>query len=295
MELINPKDFPQAKHLGDFEPDSMEWHSVRDTGIGGSEIGTILGLNPWESAYALWAKKLKLISSDIASNWPIRLGKALEEPILELFAEEHPELKLYRAGSFVSNATPFLHANCDAIAYDEKTGEWIVIEVKTARSYWPEIPPHYVAQVQHYMYVMGIKRSVVVALAGMDYKEYWIDADEFQQQVQVDAATRFWDKFLNQEKPDWDGSESTYQAVRSMHPMIDDEEVDLGDLGIHLTNAQTKVDEAQKELNMLKSMVMDAMGYAKTGYVELDSGERIRLASRQIRGGTPALIIHRGK
>lgn len=273
----------------------MEWHAVRNTGIGGSEIGTILGLNPWESAYALWAKKLKLIDSQVAVNWPIRLGKALEEPILQLFAEEHPELELYRAGSFVSEATPMLHANCDALAYDAKKDEWIVVEVKTARYGWSEVPPHYQAQVQQYMYVMGIKRSVVVALAGMDYNEYWIDADEFQQQVQVDAATRFWDKFLNQEKPDWDGSESTYQAVRSMHPLIDDTEVDLGDLGVHLINAQTRLDEAQKEFTMIKSMVMDGMGYAKTGYVELDDGERHKVASRQIRGGVPALIVHRGK
>jgi hypothetical protein len=35
------------------------------------------------------------------------------------------------------------------------------------------------------------------------------------------------------------------------------------------------------------------MGYAKTGYIELDQGKTLRVASRQIRGGTPSLIVNK--
>jgi hypothetical protein len=35
-----------AEFIGDFEPDTPDWHQLRLQGVGGSEIGTILGLNP---------------------------------------------------------------------------------------------------------------------------------------------------------------------------------------------------------------------------------------------------------
>ena len=87
MEIFAPESLNGAKLLGVYPPGSPEWHSERAKGIGGSEVGTILGLNPWESAYALWAKKLNLIPSEIQENWSIRFGKAFEEPILKLWQE----------------------------------------------------------------------------------------------------------------------------------------------------------------------------------------------------------------
>jgi len=76
MEFYAPETLNGARLLGVYPPGSPEWHAERSLGIGGSEVGTILGLNPWESAYALWAKKLNLIPSEIKENWAIRFGKA---------------------------------------------------------------------------------------------------------------------------------------------------------------------------------------------------------------------------
>ena len=33
--------------------DRVAWERVRNSGIGGSDIACIMGLNPWKSAYAL--------------------------------------------------------------------------------------------------------------------------------------------------------------------------------------------------------------------------------------------------
>lgn len=37
--------------------DRVAWERVRNSGIGGSDIACIMGLNPWKSAYALYAEK----------------------------------------------------------------------------------------------------------------------------------------------------------------------------------------------------------------------------------------------
>lgn len=285
--------FKGAEYLGKFEDDSPEWHEIRSQGIGGSEIGTIMGLNPWESAYALWAKKSGKIENTFTGNTATRLGKLLEEPILQMFQENHPNLTLHRPGTFRMRNLSILHANVDALAYDPETGEWAVVEVKTARYQWDSIPEHYVAQVQHYMDVLGLKKAYIVALCGMEPFEALVEADEFQQSVQRDRAIQFWYGLQDGKAPEWDGSESTYQVVRQMHPLIEDREEEIGELGIGLWNAQLRFDEAQKELNSYKSAVMDAMGYAKHATVTVDGEPTIQVASRQIRGGYPALIINR--
>jgi len=293
LEYVIPENFPQATHLGNFESDSPEWHEARKHSIGGSEIGTIMGLNPWESAYTLWAKKLELIPNSFQENWAIRLGKAFEEPILKLFGQQHPELEIYRAGSFVSKEFEFMHANPDAMARNKETGEWIVIEVKTARYNWDALPAHYACQVQHYMHVMGVSKAIVVAVAGMDWFEYEVEADEFVQLTQADYATMFHKSLTDGTRPEWDGSESTYQTVRQQHPQIDDTEVELGTLGLQLKNAQAMLDESQSQVNLLKSMVLDKMQYAKTGFV-LKDGQKIKVATRQARrDGVPYLVIHK--
>lgn len=293
MELANSAEFTEATFIGDFDSNSPEWHEVRSHGIGGSEIGTIMGLNPWESAYALWAKRTGKIENTFTGNTATMIGNLLEEPILKMFAMNHPELELFRAGTYSSKSLTFLHANPDALARHRETGEWYVIEAKTARYTWDSTPVHYVAQVQHYMDVMGICKAYLVGLVGMEPYEDYIEADEFQQSVQRDSALQFWNSLSTDQRPAWDGSESTYQAVRSMHPLIEDREVDLGQLGIDLIAAQKIADAAYVKLTQYKSQVLDAMGYAKTGYVELDHGKTLRVASRQIRGGTPALIVNK--
>jgi predicted phage-related endonuclease len=49
---LNLEALLEAKFLGDFEAGSQEWHDLRNEGgaIGGSDIGAIAGLSPWESA-----------------------------------------------------------------------------------------------------------------------------------------------------------------------------------------------------------------------------------------------------
>lgn len=283
-----PEEFNGAPLIGVFETGSPEWHEARSRGIGGSEIGTIMGLNPWESAFALWAKRTGQIPDPPVDNWSVRFGKAFEDPILEMWQAEHPEYTVYKTGTYRHPTHDFIHANPDAIAQHDD-GSWIVIEVKTARSAWKETPPAYVAQVQHYMEVLNLPRSVIVAVAGWTWEERWVDADQWQTETQILAATRFWEHLEQMVKPVWDGSKATYEAERHLHPEIEDDEKELGDLGLELLDAQERFDEAERDLLAIKAQVLDAMGNAKHGMV----GEK-RVAARQARGsGTPWLVVKR--
>jgi putative phage-type endonuclease len=294
MELHSPSDFNGAKLVGVFESGTSAWHEARAYSLGGSEIGTIMGLNPWESAYALWAKKMGKIDNPPLTNWAVRFGQAFEEPILKLWAEEHPDYEVFVTGTYQDCEHSFLHANPDALARHRETGEWLVVEVKTARTSFESLPPTYEAQVRHYMMVMKIDRSVVVAVAGMTWQEFWVERDEFTEQVQLDQAKRFLSHIANDTKPDFDGSESTYEVIRKLHPEIDDSEIEID--GLHqLALAQQEFDAAEAKFYQMKSWVLDLMGHAKHAYIVAD-GQKIRLASRQARrDGVPYLVVKKGK
>jgi putative phage-type endonuclease len=282
-----------AKLLGDFTPGSSDWHELRADGIGGSEIGTILGLNPWESPFYLHATKTGKIAPKQLDSFPVKLGQILEPVILEqIIPELHPDWELQTVGTYQHPKLPFLHANPDAIALID--GEWVVVEIKTSRNYWSELPPHYEYQIKHYMNVLGIKRGVVFGLVAMDPVEHWVTLDDFESQVIEQRATEFWNAVVNDIAPDWDGSESTYEAVREMHPDIDGTEVEID--GIHsLVVAQLSFDQAEAELRKQKSEVMAMMGKAQHAVTEYE-GKTYKVASRQARGGgRPFLIIHKGK
>tara|TARA_R110000822_G_scaffold132152_1_gene269292 strand:+ start:2485 stop:3366 length:882 start_codon:yes stop_codon:yes gene_type:complete len=293
MKLYAPPVLNGAKLLGVFESGTSEWHEARADGIGGSEVGTIMGLNRWESAYYLWASKTGKLPQKEIDSFPAWLGTNLEPFILGPMLEKlHPDWDVSVTGTYQHPTISYLHANPDAIAIID--GEMVIVEVKTSRNYWDEVPASYIAQVQHYMKVLGIKRSVIIGLVAMDPVEHWIEYDEFESDVATAACERFWDSVVNDEAPDWDGSDSTYQAIRELNPDITDEEVEID--GVHnLPLLQQAAEDAESELRKAKSNVLSVMGKAKHAYVEYD-GKKIRVASRQSRGtGKPFLVIRKGK
>ena len=197
---------------------------------------------------------------------------------------------MFLTGTWRHPQFDYLVANPDALARHRETGEWIVVEVKTSRSFWDDVPPAYRAQVVHYMDVMGCSRAVIVAVAGWQWEERWVELDEFERDVQRSAASRFWDHLAQVVQPEWDGSRATYEAQRQLNPFIEDDEVDLGDTGRKLVRLQAKFDDAEKALMKAKSEVLGLMGSARHGVVD-----GVRVTSRQARGnGTPWLVIKKG-
>lgn len=293
--LSNPYSIPtDAVLIGWFENGSEKWHEVRAQGIGGSEVGTICGFNPWESAFTLWAKKTGRIESQIPQNEAMEWGTRLEPVIIDKFEDAHPELTVLRqVGTWHHKDRPWQIANPDALFCDDE-GNYGIVEVKTAQyeDAWSDgVPAYYQTQVQWYLQTFGFERAIVVALFhGNRYREFEVQASPFEQDVALTDVLRFREYLETDTQPDYDGSTSTFQTVRQIHPDIVDEEVELGDLGIYYQLAEVKYKQAEQEFNEMKSRVMDAMGSAKRGLIE---GRWV--LSRQARGtGTPYLVTKRG-
>ncbi|NBW14311.1 MAG: hypothetical protein EBR82_40570 [Caulobacteraceae bacterium] len=284
--------FENATLLGTFEHDSEAWHASRNElgVISGSEIGTILGLSPWKSAFTLWAEKTGKIDNTIERSIPMRLGQLVEPAIFKLYSEQHADHILWEGASTYSHKeNSWAHANVDGFGVDE-SGLPYILEIKHSSQYWDAVPENYRAQVLWYMWVFDVKRAVFAVVNAGRYKEYEVLWDEFEFQAILQQVTRFRQLVLDNLEPDWDGSDSTFETVRLLSPDIQDTKEELGQLGVELFNANLKVKEAETHLTEMKSRVMSALNGAKYGTI--DGKTVVTLSQRG--AGKPFLTIKEG-
>lgn len=299
MELLTAHEQISATFLGAYADDTEEWAALRNEPgiVTGSQIGTIVGMNQWESPLAHFYKRTGQIPSEIPVSMSMKLGKAVEQPLLDIFASEHPEWQVFRTGTWQSNQHDFIRANPDALFLDDN-GELCLVEVKFSRNYMSatEIPPAYRCQIIWYMGCLGIKRAVLVGLVNSAYVEIDILFDQFEFEWLVSKAQEFRAMLETNTPPNFDGSSSTYEAVRLVNPDIDGSEVEIAEgLGIDLVNVACQIDELTYTLTELKSRTLDQMGLAKTAYISVD-GEKVVVAKRASRtGGAAFVTVEKGK
>ena len=143
-----------------------EWLAARQTqGIGGSDAGTVLGLNPWCSNVKLWRLKTGLeVAEDISDKPAVKFGKIAEEHIRELFRLDYPEMQIdyHEFWMYVNDRMQWQFATLDGELTD-KDGRRGILEIKTTtiqnRSQWDEwdgrIPDRYFAQILHQLSATG--------------------------------------------------------------------------------------------------------------------------------------------
>lgn len=287
---------PDANHMGLFT-DREEWLKVRESGIGGSEVSTICGLNKWESAYTLWCKKThRLEAPDLSGKEPVEWGNRLEPVIIDKFADEHPELVVHRdCGTYSNKERPWQRANPDGL-YSDDEGNLGILEIKTAQfeDDWIDgIPKYYYTQVQWYMQALGLGEGIVAVLFhGNKYREFPIVANSLEQDVNLERVLMFCEHLEHDTPPVWDDSESTYETLRTIHPDIDpDATVEVEELGLEYAQLDQAAKQAYAKLQHVKNQIMARMGNAKTATV---FGEPKFIRSARGDSGAPYLQPKKG-
>jgi putative phage-type endonuclease len=291
-----PDELGTAVRVGNFDNKAPEWHDLRKTGIGGSDVSSIVGVNPWTSPFTLWAKKTGRIDDSFVPSEAAEWGTRLESVILDKFVEDNPELTVYRdVGTWRNVERSFQLANPDGI-YKNAAGDYGIIEIKTSRfeDDWTDgVPAYYRTQVQWYSQTFGFTGTIyVVALfSGSKYKVYEVEPDDFEQASNLAAVESFLPYIEKDEQPDYDGALSTLNTIRELHPDIDPEaEVELGELYFLYSVAMNDEKQATAHSNEMKSRVLDALGKAKRGTF---NGQVV--VTRQSRsGGAPYLVNKKG-
>jgi putative phage-type endonuclease len=274
----------KAKFIGAFESGSPEWHAAR-AGVGGSDVGVILGKSQYKSPYTLWAEKSNLID-DKSSTIPMRLGTAMEPAIRQFFQAENKDwLTVHETGTWQSTTQEWAKANPDGII-EWADGSLGVLEIKHSAVYASEIPESWKLQVLWYLHVLGLKRGVVCAVIGGRYTEFEVIWDESLVQEMLGRVEAFYDLIQTGVEPDFDGSDSTYETVREISDGLTDGELDLGNFWVDLAAAKTIYEVAEENFTKHKTHVLAFMNGVKYG-----NWQGNRVVALQTRGGKPFITF----
>lgn len=240
----------------------------REKFIGGSDIGTIMGANPWKSAYTLWAEKTGRIEpEDISDKEAVWWGTNMEELVAKRFCMKTGKKVKKTTYEFSCKEYPFLVAHVDRLGVGEK----FVLECKTTsarnRTNYNEgeIPPYHYAQVQFYLMLTGYKVGYLATKRDSDFYVTKIDRnDEFIEEMK-ESAINFWQMVQDGIEPDIDDSESTADTINQMYPESIQAVMDLSDYRqtiesrVAISHQIRSLESVKRECDsVLKSVMQDA-------------------------------------
>lgn len=194
-------------------PKSREdWLDIRKSGIGSSEVATIVGLNPWETPYQLWRRK-KGLDEPKAENAAMRNGHHLEDAVSRMWNDATGREIIKRSAIdwiIRDNDRPYLQVSPDRTYWlgesrsPEAKG---ILEIKTTRmKVDPEdLPKYWFAQVQYQLGVAGYTQGSLAWLSagqGFDfgYQDLKLVPDFYD--WLIDEVSRFWtDCILGGQEP----------------------------------------------------------------------------------------------
>ena len=175
--------------------DNTGWLRLRKSGIGGSDAGSICGVNPYSSAMKVFQDKT---SEEIEEqdNEAIRIGHDLEDYVAQRFTEA-TGLKVRKSNFMYRNKEhSFMIADVDRLVVGEDAG----LECKTASAYnadkWADgnIPLHYVMQCLHYMAVTGKKTWYIAAvILGREFTYRKLEWDDGLISRLIGVERDFWE------------------------------------------------------------------------------------------------------
>ena len=190
--------------------DRMEFLTARRLGIGGSDIGAIMGLSKWKSPVDVWLDKTCRTEPDLEMSEASYFGVELESFVATEYSKRSGN-KVQRVNQMMRHTEHnWMLANIDrAVVADgsrarlDKDGKLVgikgLLECKTASAYlereWSDgsAPLAYVAQCQWYMAVTGAEWcDLSVMIGGQKYVCHRIEREDRLIDAIIDAGYQFW-------------------------------------------------------------------------------------------------------
>ncbi len=254
-----------------------EWLTVRKGGIGSSDAGAAVGLNPYKSRLELWLEKtgrdenLPRIDANDESS-PMYWGTLLE-PIVAAHYTKRTGNRVRRVNAVLQHPRePWMLANIDREVVGAPDVQ--ILECKTAgingARLWRDGVPEYVQlQVLHQLAVTGKQAAdVAVLIGGQDLQVHRIERDETMITRLIALERQFWRFVELDQAPPADGSDSADLALRALYPRDSGvalnltQDADMAKAFADLVTVRGELDDAKMKEAELKHRIQQRMGDA---------------------------------
>lgn len=261
------------------EEDEEQWLEDRKHGIGGSEVGSIVGANAYSSARLVYNIKMGLYTPTFSEEAKERMrwGHILEP----LVAEEYrvsSGLEVMDIGvSLRHKQHDFARVNVDRIILNEKGEPFGVLECKTANDRllkdWSEgnVPLSYIYQLQWGMFVTGLEFGALAGLVSNRFFCYEMEYDkELVETVLLPAAKHFWEEnILMGIEPEVTGSkaDTDYINTISKEQPVDEEDV-LITTDDSYDTILLEIDDLKKQKKEVETQIAHKMNQLKEDFID---------------------------
>ena len=249
-----------------------EWLEARSLGIGASEVGTILGVNPWETPYQLWRRK-KGLDAPKQENFAMKAGHYLEDAVSKFFSDETGAHIIQSSKDdfmYVNVDKPFLRVSPDRTFWREgvthNEANKSILECKTTQMDIDsnEIPPYWYCQIQTNL---GVAEKEDGALAWLcsgrkfGYADIRFDPD-FYDYIK-EKLEQFWTDYIHgdQEPPATTLDDVMLKFPRSIGKAVEVND-EIMDSVNELRMIKSQLDELDKQKkaceNAIKAYMADA-------------------------------------
>jgi putative phage-type endonuclease len=270
-----------------------EWLEKRRSFIGGSDVGYIMELSDYGSAYTLFMEKKGKVHTE--ENEAMLRGSIMEPYIRQITKREFPFMEIEEAAYIFQNKEkPYMGANVDGFiyivpgtgwkGYVGSSADWEkcvglgIHEIKTSQSGYGfsenEVPDTYYAQVQHYMSVLDLPWAVITVfiLDKNKIRHYPILRDDtFINNMMIPQEKTFWeDYYLKDIVPAPIGLKAEEEMITGEFSGSEPLELEgeLRDLcGVYATKKQ-QVKALEEEIQAVKLKLMDGIARQAKGKPE---------------------------
>ena len=189
-----------------------EWLKYRESGIGSSEVATIVGLNPWESPYQLWRRKIG-IDAPKEENFAMKAGHYLEDAVARFWQDETGCEIIKRSAIdwlIVNTDKPYMRVSPDRTFWlnglPKSASNKGILECKTTQMSIDadDLPKHWFCQVQYQLGVAELRQGSLAWLCSgreFGYKDLSLVPDFFG--WLCEEVDRFWiDNIQGKKEPE---------------------------------------------------------------------------------------------
>lgn len=172
-----------ARKTVTFPSNSPEWHAQRAKAIGGSDVGSIMGVSPYTNREKILKDKTEAtakakVEEKAYPGGAFFRGDAWEGPIARMYAEKNPDKKVMHCkSSWVNNERDYQQANVDGLICENGSETPnAILEIKTSsvgKDWDKGVPEHYRLQTLWYMDTFNMKKAyVAVLIDDHDYRQF---------------------------------------------------------------------------------------------------------------------------
>lgn len=251
-----------------------EWLEARKSGLGSSEVGTILGLNPFDTPYKLWRRKVG-IDPPIQENFAMKAGHYLEDAVSKFFADEMgADIIKASATDWLakSKEKPFMQVSPDRTYWlnGEKHNEANkrILECKTTQMQidYDNIPKYWFAQLQYQLHVTGYDGGALAWLTqGRDFGYRLFDRNEEVGTVIEASVERFWvDNILGMQEPSAINADDVcLKFSRHMDGKVVEVSEDIFNAYEKLIDIKDALKQLEEQKNNLEDAIKQSFGDAE--------------------------------